>query len=344
MTRADSRLITRPRPLLATLVICVCALLTQPGQVLSAPRIVSSYPDRFADAAVNPDVIALGDSFAAGEGARSYLDVSNGRDNQCHRSKNAHSLQFADTKWSVSFHACSGASTNDYWNQNQNKGLDRPVLRGKPERPQRAWFEQATPNLKLVTATFGGNDVGFAKIVKACITGKLSLNSFDIDCDDAISEWSKKVPSLRPKLGAVYRDIASSSLKSGAIPRPAVLVLGYPRMFPDDPPPRCGLGAPALGRLISRKSMRALNQFVVDVNDQVALSATDAGVTYVNVESSLQRSKDGAKPEDHGLCADRTKDPDKSKERWVNRLIPSDYKQRSQPEPPPRSTCPAALL
>ena len=111
---------------------------------------------------------ALGDSYTAGPGAGD-LDPSNDRD--CFRSEGSYAPQLqADWIYSgesqLNFLACTGAITNDVLDvQLPEIGSDPP-----PD---------------LVVMTLGGNDIGFAKIAKACLVGLVNSGN----CDEKIAEY-----------------------------------------------------------------------------------------------------------------------------------------------------------
>jgi len=311
MTQARAlRSATSATAVITTLAICLGAVLAPCGQAEAAQPIVESSPVVSVDANQMPlagslekaDQISLGDSFAAGEGAKQWLDISNSKHNHCHRSANAYGLQLAAAPWTVSFHACSGAVADDYWNPNDHN---------KPEPPQRLWVDTATPRLKLVTITLGGNDVGFAKIVGACLLN----NAAPIACEGAIKHYAKSIPELSNKLVPVYETILRTARERAWNPR--VLALGYPRLFEKHPRKSCGLGTGTAGQ-ISPDSMRALNRFVGKLNDEIAASAKEAGVGYVDVEDAFAG---------HGLCVDNDEN------RWVNRVMTGlhSYKESMHP-------------
>lgn len=86
--------------------------------------------------------IALGDSYAAGQGAGPYLDA-------CYRSENAYSELAAESKAIklVTNASCSGKTTQDVVN-NQLRQLNKST--------------------ELVTITAGGNNLKFGEIVTYC--------------------------------------------------------------------------------------------------------------------------------------------------------------------------------
>jgi lysophospholipase L1-like esterase len=153
--------------------------------------------------------VAMGDSYAAGQGANDYFG------GDCRRSSNSywallhthlkHGLQ-SDTG---DFVACSGATTGDL-RAHQLGALD--------------------PTTRLVTISIGGNDLGFAGVLTSCV------EPYGTSCKDAIASHFRKrdLAGLRRKLRATYSAIRSHAASA------TVLVLGYPELVPRDHVDGCG--------------------------------------------------------------------------------------------------------
>jgi hypothetical protein len=141
--------------------------------------------------------VALGDSYASGVGAGSYLADSG----DCKRSTKAHPYLWAaaNSPSSFAFTACSGARTGD-------------VLSG-----QLGPLNTATG---LVSISVGGNDAGFADVMTTCV-----LQS-DSTCLSRVATARAYVDSTLPgRLDSVY-----SAIRTRA-PNAHVVVLGYPRFY-----------------------------------------------------------------------------------------------------------------
>jgi lysophospholipase L1-like esterase len=140
---------------------------------------------------------ALGDSFASGVGAGSYLETG------CYTSSKSYpKLLDADAdKQLVAFSACSGKDTVDV--------LNRQVA--------------AVPTTaKVVTVTVGGNDVGFAGVMQNCFV--LPSNTA---CASAIASGAAIAESdaFATRISSVV-----TAVKSRA-PGAKVIVTGYPLLF-----------------------------------------------------------------------------------------------------------------
>ncbi|MBF6620133.1 MAG: SGNH/GDSL hydrolase family protein [Patulibacter sp.] len=138
------------------------------------------------------DYTALGDSFSSGVGAGSY-DLSS----SCSRTSNAYPAKVAAaTGFSLSFTACSGATTTDVI-ANQLGPLDSST--------------------DYVTVTAGGNDAGFTSLIANCTI----LNC--VSSVNAKITWT--TTTLPGLLNNLYSQIAAEA------PNATVIVLGYPRLF-----------------------------------------------------------------------------------------------------------------
>lgn len=138
------------------------------------------------------DYTALGDSYSSGVGAGSY-DL----DSSCMRTSNAYPAKVAAaTGFTLSFTACSGATTTDVI-ANQLGPLNAST--------------------DYVTVSAGGNDAGFSSLIANCtiLNCVSSINS-------KITWTSTTLPGL---LNSLYSQIQTKA------PNATVIVVGYPRLF-----------------------------------------------------------------------------------------------------------------
>jgi lysophospholipase L1-like esterase len=139
--------------------------------------------------------VALGDSYASGLGAGSYVD------DNCKISSNAYPQLWANDHAPSAFEfvACSGATTSDVL-ANQVAAL--------------------TPDTELVTVMIGGNDAGFADVMTDCNLGS------DQSCVDRNAEAQAFAQGELPgRLDGVYAEIRNRA------PSARVIVVGYPRIY-----------------------------------------------------------------------------------------------------------------
>nr|WP_294695677.1 SGNH/GDSL hydrolase family protein [uncultured Friedmanniella sp.] len=105
--------------------------------------------------------VALGDSYASGEGIAPYRAGTDTATNQCHRSVEAYPELLTDGRRPalkrVRSVACSGAGTGALV-------ADLPDRSSEP--PQLDALRRST---KRVTLTIGGNDLGFSQVLGSCV-------------------------------------------------------------------------------------------------------------------------------------------------------------------------------
>ncbi|GAA2668665.1 MULTISPECIES: SGNH/GDSL hydrolase family protein [Actinosynnema] len=158
----------------------------------SAPVVAEVSGDPVAGARIRPEHLALGDSFASGLGAGSESGA-------CRRSQAAHPVLWAARlNSSLSFQACTGASTAD---------VARQVAAG------------VNSETSSVTLTVGGNDAGFTEVMTTCTTGT------DSSCARRVAAAEQFIRAELPaRLDAAYAAVRART------PAP-VAVVGYPRLF-----------------------------------------------------------------------------------------------------------------
>jgi lysophospholipase L1-like esterase len=141
--------------------------------------------------------VALGDSYASGVGAGSYI----GSSGSCLRSTKAYSALWASAHSPASYTsaACSGAKTTDVISKQ---------------------LGALSASTTLVSITIGGNDVGFSSVLSDCVLDGTSTCVSDINAAEA-----KARSTLPGLLDSVYTAIR------GRAPAAHVVVLGYPRFY-----------------------------------------------------------------------------------------------------------------
>ena len=148
--------------------------------------------------------VALGDSYAAGQGG------SLAYDNKCLRSPNGYpALLDAENQIHLRANAaCTGATTSDVAEE------------------QLSALKQGT---RLVTLTVGAADLGLSRVLAACTAGTPA------QCQEAIGLADLLLPAecgdeseLGRRLGNLYADVAE------AAPNALIVTTGYPLLF-DDP-------------------------------------------------------------------------------------------------------------
>lgn len=247
--------------------------------------------------------VALGDSFQSGEGAYHYASNTDRDGNYCHRSENAYPQLLAKrgvVNLDLDFRACSGALIDD---------LTTDEVREKiPPYDEGAQLDALGPDTKLVTVGIGGNDAGFADVIKNCVVADSigtwltnHLSFLGAACKDLLGDQvNDKLDSLdhgdiHKKLVRLYRDIRKQA------PYARVVVVSYPRFFNLD-----GGDVFHLCEGIRAQSAQMLNDAVIQADGSIGVAAVRAGFDYVNMQDVL----DG-----HEQCDD---DPAINGLRWIS--------------------------
>ena len=236
--------------------------------------------------------VALGDSFAAGEGnpaksPNSWVDFAGNPtsvDDGCDRS--AVSNAVLTSKWlkkhgssvspplpsmSLTFPACSGATTGDLWNSNaQSAGL-MPASGDKGEPQQITNNASALANARIVTVMIGGNDFNFGGILSSCVLFGCGPGS----ADAWVANASQNIAKLEPILASTYSQIEA------AAPNAALYVIGYPHIFPTSS------GLVCMGNTgIAPAGMDYLASFQDQLTAVIQSAATATGAHFVDPNSS----------------------------------------------------------
>lgn len=249
------------------------------------------------------EYLALGDSFASGEGEtddKYCFAGTNVKHEKCHISSRSYPFLLAnelgirnDTR-SV---ACSGAkmedianSKTDYLGQDQrlsrvienfdNNDLPRiqtdAIQRYIPGRTDQLDFvEEYSP--KVVTISIGGNDTGLVAKLATC----LDSNDCHWTDDNYRPKIAQEIKSKFSDLVSTYSKIKSTS------PGVKLYVIGYPRIF-DENSDDCGF---LLGNRLSKKEREFGNQAVSYLNSVIAAAARNAGARYIDNNEAFNTKK-----------------------------------------------------
>jgi lysophospholipase L1-like esterase len=213
-------------------------------------------------------LLALGDSFSSGQGAGSYDPDTNGDGNTCFRSPLAWPQQLArrlDLAALPSL-ACSGAVGRDVQSGRPGGELER----------RSAQIGRIAGDPGVVTITIGGNDVGFAGVLKDCLLANC-VTKYRRPSGDLLEA---RIAALGERLPALYGEIRA------AAPRARVVVAGYPRLFPDRDR-WAAAGGCLMRKRISGDEVDYLNALTPALNAAIADAAKRAGVDFVDVTEAF---------------------------------------------------------
>lgn len=231
------------RPRLVALAAAAAAALIAgaAGPVAAAPPAPLSY-------------VALGDSYASGFGAGSYVDA-------CGRTPLG-LPGILDTKKQVDLVAdatCAGAKVAT----EAGGALDLPEQVALVIDSGRL-----SPSTDLVTISAGGNDAGFGEVAGVCATRPTA------ECEQFIAvRNATALPELERTLDALYGTIGS------AAPGATVVVTGYPHLFSPE------AGVPVL---LPVASQTAFNDATDAVNAVIRSRAEAHGSTFVDLVQEFE--------------------------------------------------------
>lgn len=258
--------------------------------------------------------VALGDSFASGEGASNYRPGTDTERNRCHQSTNSYPYLLGVRQASYASVTCSGARMN---NVQKSSSSQESQIYGEVTDSERSkaldehlpgYLAQADfvdkDNPDAVTVSIGGNDVGFADIIKRCV------NPFDSFTSNAAAgftcyssyedrkELTDLIDRQLPKLRELY-----GRLKDNKLDGRRVYVIGYPQIV--KPGGTCDLNV----RLNAEEATFAYN-LTTYLNKVIRTAAEQAGVVYVDVSQAFDGHRlcepYGNKPAVNGISLTRT--------------------------------------
>lgn len=194
------------------------------------------YPDSVATNLGSLEYVAMGDSYSSGEGVPYFLYGTDTSTNKCHRSENAYpSLLDRNNTLDLqltSFVACSGATTDTLLNGGSGAGT----------WGEGAQLDALSSSTDIVTLTIGGNDVGFASVLEACVRTAFNTG-WGCSVDTAINDdLDDRLDALAGTAGGVVfnpdgRVVRSLTAVIEAIateaPNASIYIAGYPHLFGD---------------------------------------------------------------------------------------------------------------
>lgn len=194
------------------------------------------------------DYAALGDSYSSGEGNGNYAPGSNTATDKCHRSSTAYGPELAKrfSVGSFQYVACSGAVTADLFAANHEYPGEGPQL------------SSLSAQTSVVTLTIGGNDVGFASILEACVYG-IGYNAPGCSQNPAVTGMvSYNLAALAnpstscPTTGLPVSEASGTPITSwvcvllaihAAAPHAVIDLVGYPPLFGNFTQSSCQVGS-----------------------------------------------------------------------------------------------------
>ncbi len=212
-------------------------------------------------------MVALGDSFISGEGAKRYLTGTGSKDNVCHRANTAYPYLVAkNLDYRLVTAACSGAVTDDVIRSGQHPHSPSDVLGGRKQLEvlDRSDLVGSPADIDVLVLSIGGNDAGFGDIVRTCLDEK--------NCQRHDVTWMARLENVAPALKATYDAIAAK------VPQARRIVMTYPQTMV---PTQCAPGlAPGEVRWVN-------NRFLPRLDSIITFQASLAGFEVVDNTDSF---------------------------------------------------------
>lgn len=200
-------------------------------------------------------ILAIGDSFMSGEGARSFFKGTNDTSddgNLCRRAPTAFPVllvtedipELSNLPKKLVHLACSGAKISE---------IDSQL-----ERYEEIQAEDGFNDPEFVMLSVGGNDALFGSIGRTCV--------IVTNCTPLASAWTENLAGVGARLKALYEGVAE--IFSGV----PILVVPYPIPISET---RCDYSA------FSQAEHETLNKFTWDLNETIRMASRDANVHFV---------------------------------------------------------------
>lgn len=248
---------------LATAACCAALLGLAAGAAIATPALAQG------------KLVALGDSYSAGEGAPPFEPGTAIRGNTCHRSRAAWPFLVARSAGlAATSIACSGARTFHVTSSSQR--------RPEPERRISQLSRLRELDADLVTISIGGNDIGFAEVLTRCVLLRDCRDSYRDDDGDVLD---RRIATLGGRLPAIYRRILATA------PGARLVVVGYPRIFTPRPGENC-----AAFLQIRPAEAAYMNARAANLNATIRAAARRAKVAFVDVSDSVAGHEISCRP------------------------------------------------
>ena len=235
-----------------------------------------------------PDVgryVSLGDSYAAGPLIPPQTSLPLG----CLRSDRNYPSVLAGTLGAAEHVdvSCSGATTAELGHPQRTRLGTNP-----------AQLDAVTARTDVVTLTIGGNDIGFAEIIRECAT-RSPLKPGGAACRE---HYTADGDQLAARIAAAAPDVAAAlEAVADRAPDATVAVVGYPAILPDQGP-GCFPVVP-----LTAGDVAYLRDTEKGLNAMLAREAKRAGATFVDTYTPTIG---------HDMCT-----PPGTK--WVEGLVPT---------------------
>lgn len=256
---------------------------------MSDCEVVGAQVESALERALAGNYVAMGDSFASGEGAGDYRDGTNydrrddwdprnwGDDdrNRCRRSTNAYAervFRGNTFQGDLTMVSCSGARLGaevdaDTDDDTDSGAIYDPNPDHTGELPQ---IDSLDEDTSLVTMSIGGNDLGFGSVIRDCMINGQRGVPIVARCQGTWdAELDRRIEELRPQLIALYADMRERA------PGARIIIMGYPRLFHEPP-------SEPLSNLLFGEDQIWMNSKADALNVMLREAAREAGVEFID--------------------------------------------------------------
>ena len=233
-------------------------------------------------------IVAMGDSYMAGEGARKFYSITDKKDNRCHQAPTAYAHLIAtERSWGFSFLACSGAKASHVYDDQGAKAQYPRDKNGGPGSVAQVIQLREVPDPEIVLLSIGGNDSGFTELGTACATGEC--------IDDADFFLDRLRYKVGPALAHTYeeaREAAEEAADDKAIYESALEgeVAVFAMTYPDPIGSDCAIVGMSKAEISWIRT-----QYVPALNATVRAAAEQAKIRWIDLSTALLG---------HGVCDD----------------------------------------
>ncbi len=234
--------------------------------------------------------VSLGDSYSAGEGLGDYQPGSSVHQSQCRVSvfgaciyhkdpnvivgcdrsgyaynstvSNQYTFKGGKQTW-----ACSGSITKDIYDPG-DPTCSAGHASGRYGEGCQA--DRVGPDTSLITMSIGGNDAGFSDDLKNCYENRAKLH-WSGPCSSEAPAIDAKIAGIEPNL------IADLQALRERAPHARIILITYPKLFPD--PPTGNAGCITIAHIcLTPADQSFFNQEAVRLDDAICADAQAAGV------------------------------------------------------------------
>ncbi len=232
--------------------------------------------------------MALGDSFASGEGAYQYKASTDTDQNKCHLSQRSYPYLMSSVLGFGEYEsvACSGAKIEDFLRDDKEYGGQARDGKTLANRDLNQFLNDFLPGFirqiefpnryrpKIITVSAVGNDIGFSDKIIRCI-----------DTDTCYSSYEDRLEIVNEINSQYYRltDLYTK-LKQSGDPSSRIYAIGYPQI--GDSAGNC-----AANVHLNHQELLFAQQLINYLNSVIRTAADYSGVTYVDIENALDGHK-----------------------------------------------------